>query len=1389
MQKMELSNTQINIWDSQKFYQDTPIGNVGGTLIVKDEKFDAQTWIKALNMYLQINDATRLIVSSDEKGKPLQSFQQHETQAFEIIDLSIKTQAEKEKLYYEWMQQSFGFNERLIDFKILKLGKEESGFFVRASHMVCDAFTMGLMGEQLTRIYTNLLKNSNYIEEDKPSYSLFLNREEEYKKSEKYSKDKEFWLSEFSIEPTNISLSAKQKTSISAQRLNQKIDIVTTNKIKNFCKENNITPAVFFEALVFSYMRRVTGENRLVIGSPVLNRVNRTEREITGMFISTAPLVLDVNENQPFETLCSQLKTKKLQLFRHQQYPFIDLQSAIQKEHGYNGPLFDVAVSYQNASITSSDTESPKSETNWVFSGAAGNGLIVNIDDRDATGEFNLNFDYQVDLFTHSEVENIINRLMLIASQAIENKKIELKDLEILTEKDQKIYYALNGKQGIPIEGDVAHVFELQASLHPDKLALVQGNKTWTYKELNELANSLAHTIKSYNLDQEEVIPIIGERSSDVIIAMLAIAKAGGASFIIDYDEYPQDRIDYLLNECQTKLLIRHNGCDYSKKDVQTIDLTNNKSWSSNCDNLPNHNSINDAFCVFHTSGSTGNPKCVVTTHAGVINMSRNNDYLVNGCENGINLSAMSFDAFLYMNLMSLMNARTLVLTTVDEQKSPSATEKLVAKHSNSFTLLTPSQVYTHLKGCQSDVWQNISIFAIGGEAWGKELKELISGKSNAILYNLYGPTESSVFNCVKKVTDDNVILGKPSVNFKHYIVDENNKILPPGAVGELVTIGIGLAKKYAGQPKLTQEKFITLPETGERAYKSGDLTYIDSNYELVFLGRKDAQIKINGLRIELEEIESNILSFEGISMAASTQKNHNGIPFLVGYYVSETEIDEIKLRKHLEKKLPLYMVPNVFMRIPKIPLTQSQKTNRKILPDPDFEKLIELTYEAPTNDVQRILCDIWQEILEMDKVGISNTFSSLGGTSRHQMEMQDNVEKTFGIKIKPKDLHHNPTIKMLADVIRENSKEITIPEYADLTDIIVKKEQNPSGGVLVAGVTGFLGNHIMTELLETTNKNIYCLVRDIEKFETISNFYFGKNIEQCKNRITLVIGDVAKPKLGLDEKTYNTLKTDISEVVNSAANVKHYGTVDASVGVNVDGTHNLLMLCAESGAKMHHISTLTVSGLGLTKQISEGEFTETDLDIGQAYKENIYVWTKYLAEKRVKQFQELGVEASIYRIGSIAERKVDGVFQQNEQDSGFRIITEAVKAIGSIPDELENMELQVVPVDEASKMVVSLMKDGPTNATYHIYNPKIKTLKEYLQRRGISYKKIDIVTFMNRLAKLQESDVKYYLVGKYLKDFMLNAANISVSNDLTIRALRSIGIEFDPAGQMLVRK
>ena len=558
------------------------------------------------------------------------------------------------------------------------------------------------------------------------------------------------------------------------------------------------------------------------------------------------------------------------------------------------------------------------------------------------------------------------------------------------------------------------------------------------------------------------------------------------------------------------------------------------------------------------------------------------------------------------------------------------------------------------------------------------------------------------------------ITIGKPIANTQIYIVNKYMKIVPIGVTGELCIAGDGVGAGYLNRPELTAERFIDNPFGKGKLYRTGDLAYWRDDGNIVYVGRNDFQVKIRGLRIELGEIENEISSISGITQAVViVRKDDHGRQLICAFYTGK-ELDTRLIRSVIGEKLPKYMLPHIITHISEMPLTPSGKINRKALPEVDLNRIDNTTeYIAPVTEREKTIAKILAEILEVERVGLEDDFFELGCDSLKAIEFISACHYE-GIYFNLQSVFDHPTISALLQFVDNADHDLTQYDAADFekinqliaentVDHIPSPRETPVGNILLAGSTGYLGAHILAEFLEHDIGTAYCVVRGSDKEDSKNrlneylHFYFdGKYNDE--DRIVVLCGDLTKERFGLSEEEYHTLLANTDSVVNSVASVKHYGSYEFFYETNVKSVIQLIDFCKKSSAKLIHISTTSVAGndfdnqMSFTDKAKETVFTEHDLYIGQPL-DNVYVRSKFEAEKAVLDAMGEGLQANIMRMGNLTNRRSDGRFQKNHESNAFLNRLKAIVELGCIPDYLLDLNTELTPIDEAASAVMAIAR------------------------------------------------------------------------------------------------
>lgn len=781
-----LTNPQKSIWFTEQFYKGTPIENITGCVIVL-EKLNLKALQKAINLFVKSNDSFRLkfTVKDDKPLQYLSSFSE-----FEIENVMVNTDEDIKDIEDKMSNTPFEVLDNLLfSFKTFTFPDGHGGFVITAHHLISDAWTAGLVVNEIMDYYEKII-NSQIIDNQNPSYLDYITSEQEYLNSEKFNKDKEFWneifktvpevatIPSINVENSNSSLSCK------AKRKQFVIPKETMNLINEFCKQNKASAFNFFMAVLAIYLSRVSSLDDFTIGTPILNRGNFKEKQTTGMYISTIPFRISINHKISFAEFLSNISADFSKIFRHQKYPYQYLLEDLRKKDSSIPNLYNILLSYQNVR-SNKQTSDINYESSWVGNNFISDDIDIHLYDMNDTGDINIAYDYLISKYSIDDICSIHARFLYIINQVLENNDITLNEIEIVTpDEKKKILYDFNNTSAdYPRDKTITQLFEEQVEKTPDNIAVVFENQKLTYRELNEKANSLASYLRSQKIGRNDIVGIMVNRSLEMIISILAVLKSGACYIPID-PEYPQDRIEYMLNNSNTKLLLTfkrlENKVTFDNKLFVELD---NELYNSNKDNLININKPDDLAYIIYTSGSTGKPKGVMLKHSNINNFIQGMCNVVdfNSRKTIVSVTTISFDIFVLESLLPLEKGLKIVIANENEQNDARLFNSLCLENNVNIIQTTPSRFQVLISDSNElNYLESITDILVGGESFPKMLLEKLQQLTKANIYNVYGPTETTVWSTVKNLTDEtSITIGKPISNTRCYILDNNKKLLP----------------------------------------------------------------------------------------------------------------------------------------------------------------------------------------------------------------------------------------------------------------------------------------------------------------------------------------------------------------------------------------------------------------------------------------------------------------------------------------------------------------------------------------------------------------------------------------------------------------------------------
>ncbi|WP_025715725.1 non-ribosomal peptide synthetase [Paenibacillus sp. 1-18] len=993
-------------------------------------KIDRQRLEQAINFLVQRHESLRTTFHYVDG----QLVQKINTEArIQLETCSIHRQEEMSDRIRSYIQPFNLEKAPLFRATLLESAPEEYIFIMDTHHIVMDGMSMNLFYKELSELYQGgtLLPNLYQFKD----YSVW---EEKMLQTMEYDAKSEFWQQRFSDEipilnlPTDFSRPPKQD--FKGSRSYFEMDQCLISDLKKLTEQSSTTTFMVLLAAYHVLLSKWSGQEDIIVGTAIANRNHVELNNAVGMFVNTVALRNVSHEYQTFLELLLTIKERTLQAFEHGDYPFEKVvQNLNQKRDASRNPLFDTMLIMQNTEQHELSIDGAVVEPLNI----AGNQSRFDLSWEFYGKQLSFSVEYSTALFQSDSISRMAEQFIFILQQVTRSPDIQLLDLEVMPDRQrQLVLFDFNdNSQPYPDHKTVHQLFEEIAVARYNHTALVCNEQYVTYSGLNQWVNSLARRLRyELGVKREQFVGIMMDKSIEMVVAVLAVLKAGGAYMPID-PAYPSERIQYMLKDSGAQLLLTHLDvqipADYSGEALN-VEFSEYKADLS-IDNLPNINTAHDLAYMIYTSGSTGNPKGVMIEHQGLSN------FLLAASTLGIHkdsrvlqFAPFSFDGSVAEIFLTLLSGATLYIEK--KENIISDLVQMLREKKITAAILPPSM----LRAVEYKNPPHLEALATVGEACSKELVETWGEGRDFI--NGYGPTEATIGSTLGVITKDTdkITIGKPIPNKKIYILNSNMQLQPIGVSGEIYIGGAGIARGYWNNPDMTKEKFIDNPFGEGRIYKSGDLGRWLPDGTIEFMGRKDYQVKINGHRIEMEEITETLLKHPGVLEATVIDCQEERHTKLAAYVVLKDDNIREELRTYLSTRLPQYMIPNYIVTLPSLPLTPNLKIDRKALPAPSFEASDASAYKAPSNEIEALLVSIWQEIFRVDRIGVLDHFIKLGGDSIKGIQIAAQLSKHH-YKLDLKKLYEFPTIFELAPYvhpIRKKSEQQAVVGDVPLTPI-----------------------------------------------------------------------------------------------------------------------------------------------------------------------------------------------------------------------------------------------------------------------------------------------------------------------------------------------------------------
>ena len=1088
-----------------------------------------------------------------------------------------------------------------------------------------------------------------------------------------------------------------------------------------FCREQGVSPFSLFLGAYGILLGAVSGKKDFVVGAPVAGRTLPQTQEICGPFINTLPLRLRLQDSLTVKEWLTNVHSEVTGMLDHQQVSLEEIIQALNLPRGEQNALYQVMLTQSPVDEGSFTLGGKAMHYTPISTGAVKMDMIVEVSQKDDA--YGLRFSYATAVFAEETIRFYARCFCHILAELIKKPQANLSDLEVLNQQDHYQYleapnYAVTPFVNLPIH----KLLYNRSQANGADTAVVFHGQHITYDQLERRAAGIADFLTEQGICPGQRVGLCLSRTPDMIAAMYAVVKIGGA-YVFSLPAFPEARLRYMMEISQTPVVLYDEAAE-AQMPANAFEGTAIRAFR-----LPDRQAnpvsgvsvgIDALVNVLFTSGSTGQPKGVMLRHRSISNLYSQMKSLLDPIEGAVLCSTNSvFDCFVVETLIALALGKTVVLADEEEMMLPWKLATLIETYHTGITEMTPSRLQMCLGNdafCAAA--KHIRIVLLGGEVVTQTLSDKFYRHTDGVLMNMYGPTEATVFTTMGPVIPGNhITIGAPLQNTRTYVLDEHLRPVMPTACGELYIAGECLSAGYVSRPEVTEASFLEdICFPGEKMYRSGDLVRqrLDGTFD--YIGRKDAQVKLNGQRVELGEITGAILQTSGVRQAAVVPiKKDDGSMELCAFF--EPKMSQDVVLDHIRKILPKYMIPARFVAMESIPSTATNKIDIQALLKLALSEtpvVVSPSTEKPTapGDINSTyVLSVWNRVLTVPAQDENVSFFEQGGTSMGALNVlshyfNDHLEMSLS------EFYEHPTAAGQAALLggAVERKDITTLSPAEILNPTIPATiptatvaQHSGNKVLVTGATGFFGAHLVNELI-AQGQPVVCLLRDgsMERLTECLAWYFGQGaMLRAKKLLSVVKGDISQPLLGMDESNYATLAGQISTIYHSAADVRHYISDEVTyLSVNVGGTANMLELAKAAHASFYYMSTCSVSGDHL-RTGGRAIFTERDYDIGQIWEENIYVRSKFLAEGLVLKAAEEGLDVKIFRLGRLVGRASDGVFQRNPENNVFYLILNAFRQLGAMPARSAAEKVDLMPIDICARQVLAL-KDSEARI-YHI--------------------------------------------------------------------------------------
>ncbi|EIA2553492.1 amino acid adenylation domain-containing protein [Salmonella enterica] len=1009
----------------------------------------------ALNVIVARHDSLRTRFQ-ERDGECLQEIMPAETLSLDVESL---TTGECEQRLNQLANREFDLTRGpLYRFELLQSGDRNFSLAIVLHHIVCDGWSVDVLARELCELYTARVEEREAILPELPvQFADFALWQRQMLDKPEAARRLAYWKNKLQGAPAGLELPTDRPRPAVASYRGAHVPVTlapeTVEALRALAQRQGVTLYMVLLAAFQVVLSRWSGQDDVVVGSPVAGRMLAETEPMIGFFANTLALRGDLSGDPSFETLLHRTRQTALEAYENQDVPFERIVEVLQPVRDLSRQaifqvMFGLYSPDHQLQMTGLELEGREGRTHSAK-------IDLNLELTETANEVSGHIEYLTGLWDEETMLRFSSHLLNVLRDVAVDSTRRLSGVDMLGEQQRyQLLTSFNAtRAGYPTGYLLHHLFERNAQENPQRLALVFRQQSYTYGELNRRANRLANHLIHSGIGPDDRVALLLERTPAMLVALLGVLKAGAAYVPLDTG-YPEERVEYMLRHCQPKLLLggEDDVAPYGSTGIPCLVLDDEGhsplvSGVSDCDPEPVLVGLtpeNLAYIIY-TSGSTGRPKGVMLPHGAVINfLYAMRDRLGFTANDGmLAVTTPSFDIAVLELYLPLITGGRIVLTSRKEMRDGAALARLVAHRDVTFMQATPSTWRMMLEAG----WQGSpQLTALcGGEALDRELCNRLVCATRRF-WNMYGPTETTVWSTCQRIEDVDtpISIGTPVAETTVRILNGQGLLQPVGVAGELYIGGAGLARGYLWQPELTAERFIPdrySEEPGMRLYRTGDLARWRRDGTIEYLGRNDHQVKLRGFRIELGEIEACLQAHPAVrECIVMVREDRTGEKRLVAYIVANADLGTSPvavLRAHASQTLPEFMVPTAIVTLPAFPLTPNGKVDRNAMPEPDLTSLATREYAAPKGHVEMALAEIWQQLLGVSRVGRTDHFFELGGHSLLALRLIEGINATLGVEFALRDLFANPVLSQMAkQLTAQDKKDVATSDRPNLVHL-----------------------------------------------------------------------------------------------------------------------------------------------------------------------------------------------------------------------------------------------------------------------------------------------------------------------------------------------------------------